>query len=615
LGASALATQTCADCGAPGELRIGCRGGEGALLALVAALVAAAAEPRLSDEAARAQLAERGLESDEAIEAALDARAAPGCGPDDDETEPRFSGSAGSAGSAGADRGGFSGGGDGKAGGSKSTVEAAATVRVALGFSKAMLLHDEEPLPLYPDDDTGGAPSKGGDCGEASGAGEVSTSGVAVPVHQPFPLRAHPERSDRLRAIAGLLAARGLWARMLRVREREAVPREVAWAADAPQVAAVAGQVEAAVPARARARERVRASAAEALEANDEDALSAAFAALRAVDAPRVPDGEEGERVGDLYFNEETGRAARTALASVLDVTRAVLSGRAARGLALVRPPGHHASCQRSAGFCVYNSVAAAASMALAEGGAARVLIVDWDVHHGDGTERVFYDDPSVLYVSVHRHDAGRFYPGTGSAARVGRGAGMGRNVNVPLDGRWYGDADYAFIFDSIVLPVARAHDPQLVLVSCGFDAARGDALGGFDVTPRGFSHLTGALIAALPAARIVVALEGGYNLAAISASAEAVTRVLLGEAPLPLAAPGSVVGAGANAARDRDVAARRGPCGACRSPLCDACEVAESVAAGRVRAGARRAVREAAQAHARFWPALSALASEAVAE
>lgn len=470
-----------------------------------------------------------------------------------------------------------------------------------------MLDHDEEPLAAYPPDEV--PPADGADAAApaaaaASAAPAAGVVAVAAPEHLPFPLRVHPERSDRLRAIAGLLVARGLWARMLRVREREASPREVAWAADAQQAAAVAAQVEAASPALREGKALAGAAAAAAAEADDEAALADALAALSAVSSPHVPDGEEGERIGDLFFSPATGVAARTALASVLDVTRAVLAGRAQRGLALVRPPGHHASCMRSAGFCVFNNVAAAAKMALAEGAAGRVVIVDWDVHHGDGTERVFFADPRVLYVSIHRYDEGRFYPASGHAARAGSGAGAGYSMNIALNGRWFGDTDYKFIFEMVVMPVLRSFAPQLVLVSCGFDAARGDPLGNFDLTPQGYSHMTAELCSL--GAPLVVALEGGYNLAAISVGAEAVARVLLGEAPLPLA-----VGAGANSARDRDIARRREACGGCNAGHCDACEVADAVGGGRVRAATFRAVREIARVHAAHWPVLRAQATD----
>lgn len=182
------------------------------------------------------------------------------------------------------------------------------------------------------------------------------------------------------------------------------------------------------------------------------------------------------------------------ALAAVIDVADAVWRGSARNGLALVRPPGHHADCSHSRGFCVFNNVGAAARMLLSSG-ASRVLIVDWDVHHGDGTESMFYSDPAVLCISIHRYDSGLFYPRSGHPASRGQGAGLGYNINIALDGKGYGDSDYMMIFDKVVVPVAHAFHPDIVLVSCGFDAGRGDPLGEFDVTASGYARMTQRLM------------------------------------------------------------------------------------------------------------------------
>ncbi len=187
-------------------------------------------------------------------------------------------------------------------------------------------------------------------------------------------------------------------------------------------------------------------------------------------------------------------RASRIALAAVCDVAVAVWQGAAKNGLALVRPPGHHADCSHSRGFCVLNNVGAAARLLMSRG-AKRILIVDWDVHHGDGTENMFYCDPAVLCVSIHRYDNGSFYPRSGHPDRCGGGKGLGYNINVALNGKGYGDADYMLILDHVVLPVARAFNPDIVLVSCGFDAGRGDPLGEFDVTALGYAGMTKRLM------------------------------------------------------------------------------------------------------------------------
>lgn len=258
-------------------------------------------------------------------------------------------------------------------------------------------------------------------------------------------------------------------------------------------------------------------------------------------------------------------------------------------------------------GFCVYNNVAVAAAEARRSWGARRVLVVDWDVHHGDGTQSAFYADPRVLVVSVHRHDGGAFYPGTGAAAAVGDGPGAGYNVNVPLDGRWFGDADYAAVFDAVVCPLGRAFRPDVVLVAAGWDAARGDFLGDFDVTPAGYAALTHALVAL--GAPVVLACEGGYNLRAVAASVAACARVLLGGAPPR--APRSV-----NAVRDADEAGAPAP----RVGAAGAGSSAGAVGgAGSKRAGfldanavpreaTWAAIRAVAAAHAAYWPVLAPL-------
>ena len=196
-----------------------------------------------------------------------------------------------------------------------------------------------------------------------------------------------------------------------------------------------------------------------------------------------------------------------------------------------MRPPGHHAEPDVIMGFCFFNYVAAAAALLKDECGLDRILVVDWDVHHGNGTQRMFYSDPSVLLVSLHRYEDGAFYPGTGSMHECGAGPGLGYNVNIPWPHGGVGDGAYLAAFERIVMPIARAFKPQAVLVSAGFDAAAGDPLGGCCVSPHGYACMTN-MLRGLAGGRLVVALEGGYNLRSIATSMEAVLRVLLGEAP-----------------------------------------------------------------------------------
>ncbi len=229
----------------------------------------------------------------------------------------------------------------------------------------------------------------------------------------------------------------------------------------------------------------------------------------------------------DTYTCADSARAASLAAGGLCALTLDVASGRLDNGLALLRPPGHHAEVDRAMGFCLFNNVAIAARAARAAG-TSRVLIVDWDLHHGNGTQHAFWEDSSVLYFSTHQFP---FYPGTGAIDETGGAAGLGYTVNVPWPGGM-GDPEYIAAFDRVLLPIARAFEPELVLVSAGFDAARGDPLGAMQVSPDGYAQMT-ARLATLAGGRTVLALEGGYDLEAISRSAAACLRVLLGE-PAP---------------------------------------------------------------------------------
>jgi histone deacetylase 6 len=226
----------------------------------------------------------------------------------------------------------------------------------------------------------------------------------------------------------------------------------------------------------------------------------------------------------DTYACRDSAEAATLAAGGLAGLATLIIHGDLENGFALVRPPGHHAEADLAMGFCLFNNVAIAARAAQAAG-ASRVLIVDWDVHHGNGTQHSFWDDPSVLYFSAHQFP---FYPGTGAADEVGGPHARGRTVNVPW-AAGMGDAEYLAAFDRVLLPIARSFRPEIVLVSAGFDAADGDLLGQMRVTPDGFAAMTAGL-RTLAGGRLVLALEGGYNLDAIAASAAACLRVLLAE-------------------------------------------------------------------------------------
>ncbi|KDO25434.1 hypothetical protein SPRG_09376 [Saprolegnia parasitica CBS 223.65] len=233
----------------------------------------------------------------------------------------------------------------------------------------------------------------------------------------------------------------------------------------------------------------------------------------------------------DTYCCADSKTAAHLSAGIVVALMEKVVRNEYRNAFAIVRPPGHHAEPQHAMGFCMFNNVAVAAKAAVHKLGLQRVLIVDWDIHHGNGTEHMFEDDPTVLYCSLHRFDGnGAFYPGTGSPDAVGSGAGAGFNVNIGWSGGGVGDAEYLAAFDRVLMPVFRSFDPELVLVSAGFDSAMGDPLGRCRLTPGGYATMT-HLLSSLAHGKLVLALEGGYNLQSIARSASACIRTLLGDA------------------------------------------------------------------------------------
>ncbi|HEY4241765.1 MAG TPA: histone deacetylase [Kofleriaceae bacterium] len=254
-------------------------------------------------------------------------------------------------------------------------------------------------------------------------------------------------------------------------------------------------------------------------------------------DLAQLLPGKTGWLDPDTYYSPGTWDAARAAAGSACELAIAVLDGRYAQGLAVVRPPGHHATHDRAMGFCLLNNVAAAAAAARAAG-AARVAIVDWDVHHGNGTQDIFWDDPSVLYLSVHQFP---YYPGTGAPTELGGPKARGATVNVGLPGGC-GDAEYMGVFDHVFLPKLKQFAPDLVLISAGFDAFEHDPLAGMRVTRAGFALLAARLRAAADAwsgGRIVAVLEGGYDLDGIAGGLVGTLGALGPVAPArPLLAP-----------------------------------------------------------------------------
>lgn len=242
----------------------------------------------------------------------------------------------------------------------------------------------------------------------------------------------------------------------------------------------------------------------------------------------------------DTYTSPDTYEVALLSAGAAVEGVERVLGGRHTRALVLSRPPGHHAERDRAMGFCFFNNVAVAAAHARTMG-ARRVAIVDYDVHHGNGTQDIFEDEPDVLYISLHQFP---YYPGTGGASEIGRGEGAGRTVNVALEAGATDD-DYRLAFERVVLPVLRQFVPDVLLVSAGFDAHERDPLGGMRVTTEGFVAMTTALRQAAEAqcgGRMVLVAEGGYDLGALGACLRAVVGVLAVEACPVLSWPATTV-------------------------------------------------------------------------
>jgi acetoin utilization deacetylase AcuC-like enzyme len=292
----------------------------------------------------------------------------------------------------------------------------------------------------------------------------------------------HPERPERLTAILDRLEQRGGLQHLVRLKPTAAPPEWIATVHTPEYI------------------ERVRKSGQ---------------AGTGYVDSPDAPASRASYEVA-LY-----------AVGGVQAAVDAVMRGTVKNAFCAVRPPGHHALKDKAMGFCLFNNVAIAARYIQKKHKLGKVLIVDWDVHHGNGTQAMFYDDSTVFYFSIHQSP---FYPGTGSAEEKGSGKGLGFTLNVPLE-EGCGDAEYQKAFLEKLKPAAVAFKPDFVLVSAGFDSAKDDLLGRMKVTPEGFAELTRIVKGIAEQncqGRLVTILEGGYNLESLAASVEAHVRVLM---------------------------------------------------------------------------------------
>lgn len=241
-----------------------------------------------------------------------------------------------------------------------------------------------------------------------------------------------------------------------------------------------------------------------------------------------ILEGAPQLSTGDTAVCEKSWDAALRAAGSVFSAIDSVIEARVDNAFCVVRPPGHHATPARGMGFCVFNNLALGARYAQKRKGIERVLIVDWDVHHGNGTQDIFYEDGSVLVFNVHQSP---LYPGTGAVTETGAGAGLGLTLNCPLPAG-AGAKEYFEVFDKILRPAADAFRPELVLISAGFDSRHGDFLGDMTLTDDDFAGLTRRVMAIArdhAGGRLISALEGGYNLSGLASSTVSHVQALLG--------------------------------------------------------------------------------------
>ncbi|XP_028044414.1 histone deacetylase 4 isoform X5 [Rhopalosiphum maidis] len=326
----------------------------------------------------------------------------------------------------------------------------------------------------------------------------------------------HPEHSGRLQSVWARLIETGLARRCYRLRPRKATIEELQTCHSEPHTLLFGTNL-----------------------ASRQKMDSSKLAELPVKALVRLPCGGLGVD-SDTTWNElHTAPAARMAVGCVIDLAFKAALGDVKNGFAIVRPPGHHAEANQAMGFCFFNSIAVACRLLQQRQAVRRILVVDWDVHHGNGTQQIFYNDRSVLYLSIHRHDEGNFFPGTGAPGECGAGSGLGYNVNIAWSGGLQpplGDAEYLAAFRTVVMPIARDYAPEIILVSAGFDAASGHPapLGGYNVTPACFAYMTQQLMQ-IADGKVILSLEGGYDLTAICDSAEECVRALLEDEVTPI--------------------------------------------------------------------------------
>ena len=306
---------------------------------------------------------------------------------------------------------------------------------------------------------------------------------VYDPIYLKHDTGQHPENANRLKAIMRYLERAGPWQQLVPVKPRAATIQELSLVHDRKYISHI----------------------------------------------QEVADKGGGWLDPDTVVSADSYEVARYAAGGVIKATDTVMTGELDSVFALVRPPGHHAGTQRAMGFCLFNNVAIAAKYALKKYGLERIAIIDFDVHHGNGTQAAFYGNPGVLYISAHQSP---HYPGTGSIDEIGDGRARGTTVNVPLPAGC-GDSEYQRVFEQVIVPVVTRFKPQLILVSAGYDAHWADELAMMRMTITGFARITRIIkemASQLCNGRLILSLEGGYNLTVLSSSVKAALDVLVGK-------------------------------------------------------------------------------------
>jgi len=391
----------------------------------------------------------------------------------------------------------------------------ASIAQCVLAYDERMMLHCEEDK----ETDEGDRYDDEGNIGGGFSSGGGNSSSRSTP---------HPERPDRIRSVMARLESEALAGVCRRLPVRAATRAELL-ACHTPNLIDAVEMLARTAAIKQQQQESLRYQQPHFAAAAADDAAAATLVPQQALPPPATVAAPSINISPDTYVNPHTALCAALSAGACVDVAVQVATGTAKAGIAVVRPPGHHAESNTAMGFCFYNNAGVAARAAQQVPGIKRVMILDWDIHHGNGTQHIFEDDPTVLYASLHRHDGGTFYPGTGGAHKVGTGKGTGYSVNVPWPCGGIQNGDYIAAFHHIILPVAYDFSPDLIIISAGFDAAEGDPIGGCNLTPEVFAHMTAMLQMIAPTCAL---LEGGYNLLATAVCTEACVRVLLGERP-----------------------------------------------------------------------------------